>query len=554
MVTISAKRVSKNKRGHGGAIAIVLVVVLIVLAYIVCCVLASGSTFLKNVRVGGVDIGGMTYEQGRQTVYGTLQADGGELVKRVEFPDYTLEIPVSELGSSDLNSCIERAYAYGHDSFIKGGVCYIASLLVGKEFYSIEAADEDVVRRYVDEAVQAVSGGYQDYSVSVDAESGTMTIVKGVSQLEVDGQALAQQVIDELNKSDFTPVVCEAKVVKEAALDLDALYNQIFRKAEDAYYDDDYNVVDEVVGLSFDVSAAEKTLDEATPGETVVIPLELKVPAVTGESLREMLFSDVLSEYSTYVTNNSNRNNNISLACQACDGLILKPGEEFSYNNVVGERTTARGYKMAGAYVNGEVVDEVGGGICQVSSTIYMATLLANLEVTSRTNHMFVVSYVPLGMDATVNWGTCDYKFKNNTDHPIKLEAYLEDGAVTVRIYGTNEDGTTVKMSYEVLATYPYQTVEKEDSSIAEGQTKVKTTGSTGYKVRTYRHVYDKDGNEISGDVEAVSTYTKRDKVVLIPPKKEEAPPEEIPPEAETPDTPEVPADNPDYVIEGTIS
>jgi hypothetical protein len=205
------------------------------------------------------------------------------------------------------------------------------------------------------------------------------------------------------------------------------------------------------------------------------------------------------------------------LAAEAINGKILNPGEEFSYNGTVGERTTAKGYKEAGAYVGGKTVQEIGGGICQVSSTIYACALYADLEVTDRSNHMFTVSYLPLGIDATVNWGTVDFKFKNNFDYPVKIECYMDGGYLQVKLHGTKLDENYIKVDYVVVSTKDFNTVQKEDPTIAPGTTKVDTSGHTGYVVDTYKYLYDKDGNLISKTYIDRSSYKAQDKVVLVP-------------------------------------
>ena len=238
---------------------------------------------------------------------------------------------------------------------------------------------------------------------------------------------------------------------------------------------------------------------------------------MSAEELEELLFRDTLASTSTSLNaGNKARTNNVRLAASYINGTILNPGEEFSYNGVVGERTAARGFQSAGAYVSGRVVDEVGGGVCQPSSTLYMAVLRADLEVTERRNHSFTVSYTPLGEDATVSWGTQDFKFVNNTDYPIKIDAEQSGSARNVRIVGTNIDGKKVTTSHKVLSTTDYTTVYKNDNTLPAGTTKVDQTGSTGYKVVTYKTI---TVNGESTTVEANrSTYQVRNKTVLLGP------------------------------------
>ena len=178
------------------------------------------------------------------------------------------------------------------------------------------------------------------------------------------------------------------------------------------------------------------------------------------------------------------------------DGVILEPGQSFSYNGTVGQRTAANGFREAGAYSNGQVVQELGGGICQVSSTLYYCTLISNLQITSRTNHYFSVGYIEPGLDATVSWGAPDFVFVNNRTFPIKIHAYVSGGMITVEIYGTNVDGSYVKMESAV----------------------------NGLNVTTYRCVYAADGTLISRTREAASTYHSHDETPKPTPTPTPAP------------------------------
>ena len=168
-----------------------------------------------------------------------------------------------------------------------------------------------------------------------------------------------------------------------------------------------------------------------------VIPLQTLYPNVTTNMIGTEAFPDLLSTYSTrYSTRDRDRTTNLQLAASKINGTVLMPGETFSYNQVVGERTIAAGYKEAPIYVSGEVVDGLGGGICQITSTLYNAVLYANLEIVERSNHQFVPSYVTASRDATVVYGSIDFKFKNNRDYPIKLVCSVSGGIAKFDIYG----------------------------------------------------------------------------------------------------------------------
>ena len=208
------------------------------------------------------------------------------------------------------------------------------------------------------------------------------------------------------------------------------------------------------------------------------------------------------------------------------------PGEVFSYNQIVGERTIAAGYKEAGAYAGGKVVQDVGGGICQTSSTLYNAALLANLEIVERSNHQFLTSYVPAGRDATVSWGSIDFKFKNTMTYPIKIVASAKNGVCTMSIYGIKEDTEyEVVIQPAVLSYIPYTTKYENDDTLEEGKEVVEQSGYTGCTSETYR-ILKLNGEVVLRTLLSKDTYdpmtrivrrgTKKDTTVSTTPESEE--------------------------------
>jgi hypothetical protein len=209
--------------------------------------------------------------------------------------------------------------------------------------------------------------------------------------------------------------------------------------------------------------------------------------------------------------------NNVTLAAEAINGLILNPGETFSFNESVGQRTSAKGYKEAGAYAGGKTVQEIGGGICQVSSTLYDCVLYADLEVVARSNHMFVVTYLPYGNDATVNWGTVDFKFKNNTDYPIRVETEVVERKLTIKLHGTKLDDHYIKVEYVTISSAGFNTIEMEDASVAPGTSQVDTSGHGSLAVETYKYFYDGAGALLEKTFIARSSYRAQDRIILVP-------------------------------------
>ena len=271
------------------------------------------------------------------------------------------------------------------------------------------------------------------------------------------------------------------------------------------------------MGISFDAQAAQTVFDGMDWGETQSIDLILTQPETTVADLEPQLYQDVLGTCSTNISGSANRVQNISLAAQFFNGSVLMPGEEFSYNGTVGSRQASRGFLPAPAYVSGQTVQEIGGGVCQGSSTIYLAALRANLEITERYPHGYITRYVPDGMDATVYYGVKDFKFKNDTPFPVKIQGSVSGRTLTVNILGTKADNITVEMTNETVGTTGYNTVYKVDNSLSAGSSRVDVTPYAGYTIKTYRNLYE-NGKLIDTKLEDTSVYKSRDKVVMVSP------------------------------------
>ena len=227
-------------------------------------------------------------------------------------------------------------------------------------------------------------------------------------------------------------------------------------------------------------------------------------------------FPEKLSEFSTrYDATNIDRTTNLELACKKLNDKVVLPGETFSYNNTLGERTAATGYKNAKVYMAGEVVDGIGGGICQISSTLYNAVLQSNMEIVERRNHQFVTSYVPAGRDATVAYGSIDFKFKNTRKYAIKIKATVSDGIATISIYGIKEnDEYTVSFSTRTISTIPYTVKYVDDSTLTAGTEKVKQSGANGLITETYI-IKSLNGKVVSKELLSKDTYSAMQRIIL---------------------------------------
>ncbi len=264
--------------------------------------------------------------------------------------------------------------------------------------------------------------------------------------------------------------------------------------------------------LALDIEAA---LDAG--GGSVTRAIATTTPSVTAAELAQQ-YGLIASAVTNASSSSTARLTNIKLAVSSINGTMIEPGEEFSFNEVVGQRTAPRGYQMAPAFSGGEVTEELGGGICQVSTTLFNAAVKSNLEITERHAHSMPVSYVDKGKDATVNWGSQDLKFKNTSGSTIYIMAVVSsDKRVKIGIFGkTLEDGVYITVEAEVTDTYEFDTTYQVNAFLAAGQTNVLQAGRTGYKAVAYKMTWSESGALLDRELLCTSTYAKRDAIIEI--------------------------------------
>lgn len=473
-----------------------------------------------GVTVGPIAVGGLNRDEAADTI----EAQSGPLYegKNVSVTIYesTYDIPVEKvLRNVDGIQSAENAYAIGRTGNPLERVRGIISAMQGKAEAQIAASvDEESLCGTLDEI--ASTALTEPVDPTWELKDGNLIIYSGKPGVQFDTDAVEQALTDQIRLMDFEPYEVSTDITAAPAIDIDAIAAAVIGDPVNATVSkqDGRTVIAGKPGISFDTDKAKEIVGDGSQA-SYTIPVTITQPTVTAEDLQAKLFRDTLARTATNLNEgNAPRTNNVRLAAKAINGTILNPGDEFSYNGVVGERTAARGYQEAHAYSGGKIIDEFGGGVCQPSSTLYMAVLRADLKVTERHNHSFTVSYTPLGEDATVDYGNLDFRFVNDTAYPVKILAEQTDGQMIMTIVGTKTSDKTVTTRTEVLETYEPQTITKTDSSMAAGDSRVETSGITGYSTRTYKQI------TVNGQTTEVlantSTYTKRDEVVYVGPEE----------------------------------
>ncbi len=486
---------------------------------------SNSETNLRNVFVGDIHVGGMTRDQTEKALVDRgwqARAETPLVVTTLRGESFSVD-PVRSGVVCPVDQIVDKAYAVGHDgdmisNLITAVRVFLDPVDVNKGERVIDTAYLDGL---IDGCIARLQAGMGDEAYTVDPHAAEMTMIKGWNQISFDKADFRNAVIAALEAGQTE--MSYKKIASElTAPDFETIHTELWKEPSDAFYTDDgtFTVVDEVVGCRFDVQQAMGLWDAAAPGDEIKIPLSIDWPAVTGEQLRSQLFHDLLGACLTKFPNSGeNRRTNLQLCASRINEYVLYPGETFSYNSVVGQRTEEAGFLPAPAYVNGDVKDEIGGGACQVSSTLYAATAFAFLETVDRTCHVFPVNYMQMGTDATVTipaeGKSIDFKFRNNKSFPIKILTYFnnEESTISVEIWGTLEEYDYMPIEFDNTYTwqFDYDRVIEPAYPDRPGYTikfrveiynaPDETGESYVYRTLTYRQVIDEEGNIVEETV-----------------------------------------------------
>lgn len=541
---------------------------LILLCLIGAFFLGNGSDpykgkILNNVFLAQVNVGGMTKAEAIEAVEAAVGDVYSTQSMTVRLGGTTLTLAPEDTGAKlDVKAAVTEAYQYGRTgtkeekqaayeaSFTSNHTIGLLPYLNLDEAYirSVLESYSASVGSILTQPSGTLEGVVPDLATDVfDPETApalTLVITMGTPGVNFQADKLLEDILDAYSLGTFQVVWDDndPDALPEAP-DLEAMQKEFsLEPVDDSIDKKTFETVPGSYGYTFDLEKAQSQVATAQYGQILRVEMTYVAPEHMGE---EVLYQDILGQCRTPYSDND-RFTNLRLACKALDGLVLKPGETFSFHNTVGQPTEAKGYKVATSYTGVKSANTLGGGISQVASTLYYASLCADLETVERQAHSLVVAYIDMGMDAAVSWNGADLKLKNTGNFPIKLQAQAADGYVTVQILGTEERDYYVEMSYSVDGAYQPETEYidyswdnaegYEDGDVLQG-------GTTGYLVRIYKNKYNRQTNKLMGsDYVTYSRYQTVDKqVVRILPEETEPPTEEetTPPETAAPTQPE---------------
>lgn len=410
------------------------------------------TNIISGVSIKGIDVSNMSKSDARYEVDNYINSLLPEEII-LSHGDFQSTISLSQIDAKfDTKEAANLAYSVGRQGNIFQNNLYVLSTMFGK--VNIEPTlkiDKTQLTKNLEDISAQLPDKVTESSYYV--EDSNLIVTPGKSGYVVDVEATISSIKSSI--SDFSiiekPVEIVVKSQEPNPIDVEKIHNEIYKEPVDAYYTQEpFTIYPSENGIDFKVSIEEaKAILGDQSAEEYTIPLNILSPNVTTNMIGTEAFPDLLSTYSTnYSASNRNRTTNLILAANKINGTVIMPGETFSYNKVVGARTIAAGYKEAPIYVSGKVVDGLGGGICQITTTLYNAALYANLEIIQRSNHQFVPSYAPASRDATVVYGSIDFQFKNNRNYPIKLVCSVSGGVANFQIFGLKqEDDCEVEIS-----------------------------------------------------------------------------------------------------------
>lgn len=400
----------------------------------------NNSNIISGVKIENIDMSGLTAEEARSKLE-LIYKEKQEKDIMLKYEEYETNIN-SELLDINYNieEAVREAISFGKEKNIFANNYDILFALFGFKNIKVNMEiNEEETKKTIEDIGTKLPGAVIEPEYIIENDNLIITKGKEGKQINIDEMVgLIQNEIYNLNFNNNTPLEIQTITTYPSEVNLEAIHQEIYKEAKDAYYTQNpYKVHPSENGLDFKVSMEEAQNLLANAQDTCTIPLKVTYPKISTNMIGSEAFPNLLSTFSTnYNANQTNRTTNLRLAANKINGTVLMPGQTFSYNKVVGNRTTAAGYKEAGTYVNGQIVDGVGGGICQITTTLYNAVLYANLDIVQRTNHQFIPSYSTASRDATVVYGAIDFQFKNNREYPIKIYCSVSGGVAKCNIFG----------------------------------------------------------------------------------------------------------------------
>lgn len=480
---------------------------------------AINSNIISNVKINDIDVSKMDQLAAEENLKTAIEKVLDDEIKLTYEDTYITITPNQMETKTNIQEAVYIACMQGRESNIfKNNFDIIKTKLIGKNIELNINFNEKIAESIYSNIDEEWTGKFVDNSYYIEEDS--LIIEKGKTGVVLDKEKLDEEIKEAINKKisgqDISEIEIPTKIVNPEDIDIEKIRNVIYREAQNAYYDEEnetmyphVNGVDLAIGIEDAKNIVE--IDK----EVYEIPITTTVPEITTEKFGEKAFPIKLASFVTrYDASDINRSTNIELSAKAMNEKVLAPEEVFSFNDVVGPRSASKGYLIAGAYAAGELIQSYGGGVCQVSSTLYNVALYANLEIVQRYNHPAIVSYVEAGRDATVSYGYKDFKFKNTRSYSIKIKTDAKNGILTIEFWGIPEtEEFEIELKSDVTDVIKGNTRYVYDSSLKTDEEIVEVQGHDGLKSVAYK-VVKKNGLAVSQEILSEDVYNPLKRVV----------------------------------------
>ncbi len=508
----------KNKKVIISSIVIAIVLILtIIFCTIFSLINMNNTKIIQGVKINDIDVAGHTKEEATQKMQEEINKKNVSKIKLVK-EDFNNEISVEQLEVNyNIQNAIEEAFLVGRNGNIFSNNFEILGLKTkGKNIDLNIEYNNEKLNQIINEINGQIPGAIKDNSYYI--EESNLIITKGTDGNSINKEQLSNKIKENIAKISSLEEQIDLPVeeAKVGPIDIEKIYDEIHTEAKDAYYTKDpFTVYPHVNGVDFAISIDEAKNMLQEEKQEYIIPLKITVPNITTDKIGSEAFPDMISTFTTrYDGGNIDRTTNLRKAVNKINGMVIMPGQTFSYNATLGQRSIAAGYREAKVYQGGKVIDGIGGGICQISSTLYNSVVFANLEIVARRNHGFVPSYLGAGRDATVVYGATDFKFRNTRKYPIKIAASVKNGIARVDIYGIKEE-TEYKIDIQtsITETIPFKTTYIDDPTLPVGEEVVEQKGQNGCKSVAYK-VMSLNGKVVSRKLLSSDTYNAMEKLI----------------------------------------
>lgn len=529
--TMKFKKAEPSKKQKSNKVIPIVVSLFIVLFVMIFSVVfalfnMNNEKILKGISILGIDISDLTVEEAKTKINNAIEErfkdENNNLILKIGENETSVTANTFNAKFDIDNAVIEADNIGRNGNILTNNYSILFTKLFKKEIKPRLYLDDSLLSDTIKDINSKMKDAIVDNSYYI--EKNNLIIVKGKAGYIIKTEELKEKIYEQISNihTNYQIIEIPVEYKEPEPINLQKIHEEIYKEPQDAYVQKNPTVVHpEVNGIDFKISVeeAEELLKEDK--EEYTIPLKITKPKKTINNLGEEAFPDLLATFSTrFDGSNYNRNTNIKLAAKKVNGTVILPGEKFSFNTIVGSRTIEAGFKEGTAYVGGKVVPDVGGGVCQVSSTIYNTALLANMQIVERSNHMFTTGYVAASRDATVYYGSLDFVFKNSRKYPIKMVASANGGVCKVSIYGIKEEKEYEVIIQSKITSYINPTtIYKEDPTLEEGKEIVEQTAITGCRSEGYK-ILKLNGKIVSQTLLSKDTYKSRNKIVRRGTKK----------------------------------